>query len=405
MLVSRRTTLFVGVLALSPAALGQGVSPSDSLGATGVTEKATGELARSGTDEPSRTGLSRQPTPIALHAAPIADLTAYPAFKSTKPLYGSVRLARERKIYFALDQSEPGTSNYDLLILDSDRDRDLSNDDVVQGANAFSESRGRSYTEFPPLEVSDLYYSGDVRESVAVLFYIWYSLDGVADRMFMSSASWREGTVNLKGTTATVCVFDEDNDALYDSGGEQWTLSIGDDQERWSTDRRKSVTVPQRVGGQPWKITSLSADGRLISLESETEHATVKAELGADPLLLEPPREKAEGPVLWVSDFDLALSAAKSEKKRVLLVFTTDWQRSSQRMEDRTWGDREVVETTGAFICVRRNGDLQGPLARRFGADVAPMSLVVDADGAVVDRRVGYLQPRSYAAWLRELRR
>jgi len=66
---------------------------------------------------------------------PVADVRTYPAFKSDKPLYGSVRLAGEYgekssgiQYHFALDESAGTGKGYDQLYFDLNRDLDLTND-------------------------------------------------------------------------------------------------------------------------------------------------------------------------------------------------------------------------------------------------------------------------------------
>ena len=66
---------------------------------------------------------------------PNADVRAYPAFKSGKPLYGSVRFASEYgekdsgiQYHLAIDESTGTGNGYDCLYFDLNRDLDLTND-------------------------------------------------------------------------------------------------------------------------------------------------------------------------------------------------------------------------------------------------------------------------------------
>ncbi len=67
---------------------------------------------------------------------PDPNVKKYPAFKSDKPLYGSIQLPREfhRKAsgllyHFAIDESAGTGQGYDLLYFDLNRDLDLTNDE------------------------------------------------------------------------------------------------------------------------------------------------------------------------------------------------------------------------------------------------------------------------------------
>ena len=70
---------------------------------------------------------------------PDANVTAYPAFRSTQPIYGAVRFGQEPgrqdsgiRFCFALDESGGTGSGYDRLYFDRNRDLDLTNDGVCK---------------------------------------------------------------------------------------------------------------------------------------------------------------------------------------------------------------------------------------------------------------------------------
>jgi hypothetical protein len=70
---------------------------------------------------------------------PFSEVKAYPKFKSSKPIYGSVSFAGKRDdpgsrrtFYYALDESEGTGKGYDRLYFDSNRDLDLRNDPVLK---------------------------------------------------------------------------------------------------------------------------------------------------------------------------------------------------------------------------------------------------------------------------------
>jgi hypothetical protein len=70
---------------------------------------------------------------------PFAQVKAYPAFASQKPIYGSIHFYWDRRqpdtaqiAYFAIDESQGTGKGYDRLYFDSNGDLDLRNDPVVQ---------------------------------------------------------------------------------------------------------------------------------------------------------------------------------------------------------------------------------------------------------------------------------
>ena len=69
---------------------------------------------------------------------PFAEVKSYPAFASSKPIYGSVRFAADYGqtnggllFYFAMDESSGTGKGYDRLYFDLNRDLDLRNDPTV----------------------------------------------------------------------------------------------------------------------------------------------------------------------------------------------------------------------------------------------------------------------------------
>jgi hypothetical protein len=70
---------------------------------------------------------------------PFAQVKAYPAFVSKKPIYGSTHFYQDRKqpnsgqiAYFAVDESQGTGKGYNRLYFDANGDLDLRNDPVVQ---------------------------------------------------------------------------------------------------------------------------------------------------------------------------------------------------------------------------------------------------------------------------------
>jgi hypothetical protein len=70
---------------------------------------------------------------------PLSEVRIYPAFKSDKPLYGSIRLAEEYGqensgilYHFAVDESQGMGKGYDQLHFDLNHDFDLTNDTAVR---------------------------------------------------------------------------------------------------------------------------------------------------------------------------------------------------------------------------------------------------------------------------------
>lgn len=403
----RSFTCLVAAAVMVPAVLAQVLQgPSGGLGATGEGERITGRLAFAAPQLDGPRVTSRLPLVRPLAEAPEAQLSGLPELRSPRPLYGQLRLAREKKIHFVLDRSEPGMGLYDRLWLDHNTNLDLADDGPpIEGRNLYSDRRGRNYTEFPVV-TRELYYGKDALEPYAFLLYAWYPVEGTLDHLLFTAVSWREGILEVRGEQMRVAVFDEDNDGLFDLTGSSWTMQpeAAPVEGFHAPERRLAPSVPIAVDGIPFKVVSISPEGRLLELESETEDAASRAALAFDPILLEPPRPRSASEPLWVSDLDLALNAAAKQDRRVFVLLTVDWTRSARHFEERTLRDQEVVGLLEGFICYRANADVETALARRFDVTAYPTTLVLDAAGNPVARTVGYRAARGFAAHLREHR-
>lgn len=378
--------------------LGSGIAPQ-SLG-----ESIAGTLAFKVAEPGSRGPVSRRPSIIELSTTAPVEFKALPTFVGT-PLFATLRLGRSGRVYLALDRASEDSNYFDRMYIDSNTNRDLTDDGLVVGVSADVSNRGRRYTEFTNVQF-DLYYGQDTNEPFALTLYIWYPVEGDPTQLFVVSSSWREGVIDLKGERAIVGVFDENNDGLFQQKSCRWSLVREDERDRlFSPEVTVPLGVPIRVSGKPYRIADIMPEGRRFELITETESKTRQAELSWDPLQSEPIRPLATEEIQWISDFDLARSRAATESKPVMVLFSVDWSESSKNLDERTLVDAGVVEVLERdFVCVRMNPDLHPELARRYEIEAAPTTLVLDEEGQVRVRITGYRAPRTYAALLTDAR-
>lgn len=384
---------------LAPDDLGSGIAPES------IGESLAGKLDFARPDPGRRGPYSLRPESIELTREAPTEFRRVPAWVSN-PLFGTLRLGRSGRVYFALDRSDESSEFYDRLYIDANTNRDLTDDAVIVGASVHSEERGRRYTEFSAIEF-DLYYGQNTNEPFGFTMYIWYPRAGDPARILLTSASWRQGVIEVEGQRVLVGVFDENSDGMYQEKTCRWSLvPEAAAEELFRPDRTVPAVVPIRVNGKPYRIASIMPEGRRFELVTETESATRRAELSYDPLQSEPIRPQAEDDIPWVGDLDLAMSVARGDGKNVLVLFTVDWARAAQNLAERTLRDKEVVEVMSRdFLCVRLNPDLDVDVAAQYGVVAAPTTLVIDpSDGSVVQRFTGYRAARTYAAALREVR-
>jgi hypothetical protein len=120
----------------------------------------------------------------------------------------------------------------------------------------------------------------------------------------------------------------------------------------------------------------------------------------ADRFKGEPDRPRTGERIAFLASFEQARAEAKSAGRRILVYFTGPGCPWCRVLEARTFRDAKVVELSKKFICVKLITDRDTRLADEFHIDTIPRSLLLLADGTVLDQRVGYWPATAYAAWL-----
>lgn len=337
-----------------------------------------------------------RPTAIELTPERPKELTGVPMFHADKPLFGSFRLGKGAKTWFALDRSDPKSTVYDEIWIDVDQDLDLrSEGQPRRGTGTFIEERGIWYGEFTNLEF-ELYYGHGPRERYALTMYIWYPRDAEVKQALVVSASWREGTIYVDDTRVRVGVADGDCDGIFTA--RHCVYAVVED--RPDLDLLKDAVwrpgrVPVRIRDRAFKLDFVSPEGGRADLSPTSDEELREAEMREDPTLTEPNRPRDETPIPWVASFDAALAEAATTGRSVLVFVTAPWSRGATRFEERTLKDAEVRGLLNGLVCVRIDADRDRALAERFAVDALPLVLIVDAKGQALERVAGYRSARS----------
>lgn len=98
-------------------------------------------------------------------------------------------------------------------------------------------------------------------------------------------------------------------------------------------------------------------------------------------------------------DFDAALTAAKTEKKSVLLVFQRVGTGDTKKLDTTTWADRPVREWIGLkAVAVKLDVVKNDELATKLRVHVTPTLLFLNESGSEIDRITGYVDGRTFLA-------
>ncbi len=92
-----------------------------------------------------------------------------------------------------------------------------------------------------------------------------------------------------------------------------------------------------------------------------------------------------------------ALEKAKADDKIVIIDFYTTWCPPCKMLDRITWPDPTVRAWLDKnAVCLKVDAEASHEFARRFKVRAYPTIVFIKSDGKVVDRAVGFLQPRDF---------
>lgn len=106
----------------------------------------------------------------------------------------------------------------------------------------------------------------------------------------------------------------------------------------------------------------------------------------------------------WGSNFEQALEDAKTRGRPVLATVSAVWCGACRQMQQLTLSHSDVSTLTQQhFSAVVIDGDQRSDLVARFQVTAFPTTFILDAQGNVLKRWVGYQSASSFAAELKSL--
>jgi thioredoxin-related protein len=94
--------------------------------------------------------------------------------------------------------------------------------------------------------------------------------------------------------------------------------------------------------------------------------------------------------ITYQSDFRSAQEVARTEKKPLIVEFYKTGCKWCRLMDDSTFNDKIIIEMSEKMIFLKLDADKDSTLAREYGVDYYPTTILFKADGNEIDRLVGF---------------
>lgn len=290
-----------------------------------------------------------------------------------------------------------GAEHFDRLWLDLDRDGMASAPELLEAVP--KELRGKWWSSFAadvPVPTS----AGGVRPYPLSLWFVEDPQEpDAAPVLRWSRRGWHAGELQIGGRPAYVYVTEMVMDGVFDQR-DAWAIARSP--KELSTAKAPAMESHVWLDGVAYRALSIDADGSKLSFEAFDPGFTEAEE--KDRLdTTKPDREaaRAAAPLPFGKDLAAALAEANRTGQKVFVDFETTWCGPCKVMDQWVYTAAEVVDAAKPLLAVKLDGDEQRDLVKKYEVGGYPTMLVLDADGKVLRRAVGYRSVKAMAAWLR----
>ena len=116
-------------------------------------------------------------------------------------------------------------------------------------------------------------------------------------------------------------------------------------------------------------------------------------------MLLSAGSAKAEN---WMTSLEDAKMIALTTNKFILVDFWAPWCKPCKRMEIESWSDLNVQVLMNYFVPVKIDIDIERQLAHNYDVKSIPYIFIMDANGKVIHKELGYKSKSQVISFLKE---
>lgn len=115
------------------------------------------------------------------------------------------------------------------------------------------------------------------------------------------------------------------------------------------------------------------------------EEVEVTPQIGIDVV----PAREAKAGIAWGTDLEAAMKKAAATKHPVMVKFTATWCGPCKMLDQQAFSDREVIDVSKNFVCVKVDIDEQPEVAKKYSVTGIPRVLFLDSSGKTVEEFLG----------------
>ncbi len=290
---------------------------------------------------------------------------------------------------------------FEHLWIDLDRDGAVDADETL--TTTAKDQRGKWWSSFQatvPIAGTDPAGEASMRPYPLALWFVFDPQEPTAaPALRWTRRGWHQGQLELGGKTAHVQIMEAVLDGVFDQR-DAWAIA----RQPAELASAKSTTLEQHVwlDGQAYRMVGIDGGGRWLRLAAFDPGFTEAEELArADVHKADREAARAAAPVPFGKDFAAALASAKASGKHLFVDFETTWCGPCKLMDQWVYTAADVVAAAKDVVAVKLDGDEQRERVKRFEVAGYPTMLIVDGDGKVLRRAVGYRSVRQMVEFLR----
>lgn len=102
----------------------------------------------------------------------------------------------------------------------------------------------------------------------------------------------------------------------------------------------------------------------------------------------------------WYTDLDEAMAVAKQTNRKIFVDFDATWCGPCHMLHDQVLVTDDFKKLSKYFVFVEIDVDLQKTVAANYQVEAMPTQMILDAQGTVIDKIVGYGGPDMFYAFV-----